>query len=184
MPQRDWKTLLDTAPKFGFKANLVRCISKNVFDGRQPPSYLFTSGRPGRCNPKGVFCLYMSEDRATALTEYDKYYSEPQPHIAFYGKLVTKAIIDLADSTTQAHFGFVPTVYFDSFRLKTHPTTLQRLGLEISRQSTVAGIRFPSAACHFAGTVGHNVVVYKNAFLSPNSLQILGAEETVLEEWP
>ena len=57
----------------------------------------------------------MSEDRATALTEYDKYYSEPQPHIAFYGKLVAKAIIDLADSTTQAHFGFARADFFDRF---------------------------------------------------------------------
>lgn len=168
MPRRDWKTLLDTAPKVGFQSTLVRCISKNVFDDGQPPSYLFTSGRPGRCNPKGVLCLYMSEDRATALTEYDKYYSEPQPHIAFYGKLMAEAIIDLADSTTQTHFGFLTADFFASFRLKTHPTPLQRLGLEISKQSTVAGIRFPSAACHVAGTVGHLKLVRACLRLRPN----------------
>ena len=105
MPHRDWKKLLDKAPKVSFETNLVRCISKSIFDKGNPPSYLFTSGNPGRCNPRGVLCLYMSEDRTVALAEYDKYYAEPQPHIAFYGHLKAKAMIDLADSATQVHFG-------------------------------------------------------------------------------
>lgn len=151
MPKRDWKKLLDMAPRLGIKTNLVRCIAKKVFDGGKPPSYLFTSGKRGRCNPKGVLCLYMSEDRATALEEYDKYYSQLQPHIVFYGKLEAKAIIDLTDLATQAQFGLTQKDFFAGFRLKHNPTPLQYLGLEISKQSTVAGIRFPSSACHVAG---------------------------------
>lgn len=184
MPHRDWKKLLAKAPKVDIKRNLVRCISKGVFDGGTPPSYLLTSGKPGRCNPRGVLCLYMAKDRDTALTEYDKYFTKPEPHIVFYGKLEAKEVIDLSDTATQAHFGFGPEDFFEGFRLKPGSTPLQCLGLEISNQKSVTGIRFPSAACHETGTVGHNFVLYKNSFESPDSLEILGVRRTVLEKWP
>jgi RES domain-containing protein len=184
MSNRDWKTLLVKAPKVSFKTNLVRCIAKSVFDGGNPPSYLFTSGKPGRCNPRGVLCLYISEDRITALAEYDKYYTEPQPLIAFYGHLKAEAIIDLGDSATQMHFGFMQNDFYDGYRLKPQPTPLQYLGMEISRQLKVAGIRFPSAACHESGAIGHNFVVYRNSFSLPDSLKILGEGRTILEQWP
>jgi RES domain-containing protein len=184
MPSWDWKKLLKSAPRTGFKGNLVRCVAQGVFDGGSPPSYLFTSGKPGRCNPKGTLCLYMSEDRATAQAEYDKQYLGPQPFITFYGEFEVKAIIDLANPAIQSHFEFGRDDFFKSYRLKTHPTPLQCLGLEISKQSTVAGVRFPSAACHTAGSIGNNFVVYKKALSWSDSLKILGPGKTILEEWP
>lgn len=184
MPRRDWKTLLAKAPKVRIKTKLVRCIAKGVFDGGSPPSYLFTSGKPGRCNPRGVLCLYMAGDRDTALVEYDKYFTKPEPHIVFYGELEAKEVIDLSDSAIQAHFGFGPEDFFEGFRMKPRPTALQYLGLEISKQMGVAGIRFPSAACYETGTVGHNFVLYKNSFESPDSLKIIGGRRIILEKWP
>jgi RES domain-containing protein len=184
MPHRDWKTLLARSPKVGFKENLVRCISQKVFDEGRPPRYLFTSNKRNRCNPDGVSCLYMSIDRATAQAEYDKYFPEPQPHLTFFGALQAKAIVDLTDKATQKHFGIKKREFFENIRLKPGLTPLQSLGLEISNQSTVVGVRYPSEACHRVGSVGHNLVVYKDALSLPDTLKILGPGNTILEEWP
>ena len=84
-----------SAPNKVFSANLARCITKDIYDGGSPPAYLFTSGKLGRCNPRRVMCLYMSEDRSTAFEEFDKYYNTPEPQLVFFGKLKAQAIIDL-----------------------------------------------------------------------------------------
>jgi hypothetical protein len=167
MPSRDWKKLLESAPKTGFKGILIRCVAQGVFGRSKPPSYLFTSGKPARCNPKGTYCL-----------------PAPQPFITFSGKLEVKEIVDLAEPAIQSHFGFGRDDFFKSYRLKSLLTPLQCLGLEISKQMSVAGMRFPSAACHEAGTAGHNFVLYKNSFALPDSLEILGERRTILAKWP
>ena len=61
--------LLARIPTRRMRRRLVRCVPQLDFDDSDTPSYLYTSGRPNRCNPAGVECLYFSETEATAQAE-------------------------------------------------------------------------------------------------------------------
>jgi hypothetical protein len=72
-PARREKGLsLNGLPTKSLDALLVRCVPQLGFDAGNPPSYFFASGRAHRLNPAGVYCLYFSEDEATANAEYQK----------------------------------------------------------------------------------------------------------------
>lgn len=86
MSGKNWRDLLDSAPVAAYAGRLVRCIPQLTFAGGSPPSYLFTSGQVNRCNPAGVSCLYMAEDRDTADREYHSYYAAPEPQLILPGK--------------------------------------------------------------------------------------------------
>jgi hypothetical protein len=51
---------------------LVRCVPQLDFDTGKPRQYLLASGLRNRCNPKGVACLYFSEEEETARAEYER----------------------------------------------------------------------------------------------------------------
>ncbi len=181
----DLNLLLNNAETGPFNGTLVRCIPQLTFAKGTPPSYLFTSGRRQRCNPAGVHCLYMAEDRETALAKYDSYFVNPQPHIVYHGKLRVRALVDLANPENIELFGLNDRDFFESFRLKRRKTPLQSLGEAVSQQTRISAIRFPSRAMHVIGKPGFNLVVFQSALTSPDdSLQILGPGETILEEWP
>jgi len=184
MSAEDWDQMLREAPTSSYHGNLVRSLPHLTFLGGTPLSYLFTSGRPNRCNPRGVRCLYLAEDRGTALVEYEKYWPDPQPEVTFYGQLKAEAILDLGDPACAEHFGLVEGDFFAPFRLATPPTRLQMLGEAISRQTHVVAIRFPSEACRALGKVGYNFAIYRDSLQSPDSLSILGPGRTTLENWP
>jgi RES domain-containing protein len=184
MSAEDWDQLLRDAPTSPYHGNLVRCLPHLTFLGGTPPSFLFTSGRPNRGNPRGVDCLYLAEDRETALAEYEKYWPDPQPELTFHGQLKAEAILDLGDSGCATHFALEDGDFFDPFRLVTTPTRLQQIGAAIGRQTRVVAIRFPSEARHALGEVGYNFVIYRDSLQSPNFLRILGPGGASLEDWP
>jgi hypothetical protein len=184
MADRTWKELLKTAPRRKFAGLLVRCIQQLTFDSGDPPSYLFTSGLVNRCNPEGVHCIYMAEDRTTADCEYESYFADPEPLLTYYGDFKAAAIIDLATQEAVAHFGFTDADFFEAFRLKPTPTRLQCLGDAIHDQKRIIAIRFPSNACHAKGKTGYNWAIFPDALGAPDSLKILGRKGAILEEWP
>lgn len=184
MSAEDWGQLLRDAPTSPYHGNLLRCIPQLTFLGGTPPSCLFTSGRPNRCNPRGVDCLYLAEDRQTALAEYEKYWPDPQPELTFHGQPKAEAILDLGDRGCATHFGLEDGDFFAPYRLVTTPTKLQPLGAAIGRQTRVVAIRFPSEASHALRETGYNLVVFCDSLQSPDSLRILGPGGTSLEDWP
>jgi hypothetical protein len=184
MADKNWPDLIATAPVVSFEGRLVRCIPQLIYEKGDPPSYLFTSGNVNRCNPRGVSCIYMGEDRDTADCEYRSYYEDPEPQLTFFADFKARAIIDLGDQATKKHFGLTDADFFKSFRLRTDKTTLQTLGEALSQQKGVVAIRFPSHACHREKRTGFNMVIFPAAIEAPDFVRILGRKGVTLEEWP
>ncbi len=185
MSDDEWDQLLSNAPTIPFAGNLSRAVPKLGFD--KSNRYLFTSTLRNHCNPRGVSCIYMSEDRATALAEYDKYYTDTgnhEPCLFYTGKFSAVAILDLGNPATMAHFSLTTADFFQAFRAIPHETPLEQLGQAVERQHEVCAIRFPSDAMHVKSAAGFNLAIFKQALVTPDSLRILDSSGAALEEWP
>jgi RES domain-containing protein len=184
MKDRNWPQLIITAPAVPFEGRLVRCIPQLTYAKGDPPSYLFTSGLANRCNPKGVSCIYMGEDRDTADCEYQSYNEDPEPQVIYTAEFKARAILDLGDKATRKHFGLTDADFFKSFRLATQMPPLQALGEAVSQQKKIVAIRFPSNACHKEKRSGFNMAIFPDALEAPDYLGILGRKGATLEKWP
>lgn len=184
MTDKNRPDLIASAPVIPFEGRLVRCIPQLTYEKGNPPSYLFTSGNVNRCNPQGVSCIYMSEDRDTADCEYRSYYEDPEPQLTFFADFKARAIVDLGDKATRKHFGFTDADFFTGFRLKTDKTGLQALGEGLSQQKEIVAIRFPSYAGYRKKHIGFNMVIFPDAIEAPDAVRILGRKGAILEEWP
>ena len=184
MAARNWKKLLASAPIRPFSGRLVRCVPQLTFQQGSPPSYLFTSGAVNRCNPRDVHTLYMSQDRETALAEYESYYADPEPQLTYHADFQTDAVLDFEDQRVRRHFGVNDDDFFKGFRLAVKPTPLQLLGTAIAAQTVVAGIRFPSNARHRKDEAGFNFAIFRDSVRTPSSLAILGKGGALLVKWP
>jgi RES domain-containing protein len=169
------------------RRRLVRCVPQLDFDDSDAPSYLFTSGRAGRCNPAGVDCLYFSETEATAQAEYRQAWrgtaAEHQPKLTFTARVRLKRIVDLADRETVRLLGLTREDLEGAWRLR-QPTPLQELGRAISRQSSITALRYPSAAAARAGASGWNVAIYPASLEPSDRVEILGRSGQPLEVLP
>jgi RES domain-containing protein len=179
--------LLARLPTRRMKRRLVRCVPQLDFDESAAPSYLFTSGRPNRCNPAGVDCLYFSETEATAQTEYRQAWrgtaAEHQPKLTFTARVHLRRILDLGNSETLRLLGLTREDLEGSWRLR-QPTRLQELGRAISRQVSIAALRSPSAAAAMAGARGWNVAIFPASLEAPDRVEILGRSLEPLEILP
>lgn len=189
MAKVDWPEPLRSCPTQPWEGPLYRFVAKQALDGGKPPNYLFTSGARNRCNPAGVHCLYLAEDASTALTEYEKYFSDVPPSVLYRVELKAAAIIDLCDPETSGHLSLTEDDLFGSFRLKSSPTPLEKLGQLLSRQTHRPGVpivamRFPSAACQTVGKTGNNLAVFKAALAPPDSLQVHDPDNDSPDRWP
>jgi RES domain-containing protein len=168
------------------RRRLVRCVPQLDFDESAAPSYLFTSGRPNRCNPAGVDCLYFSETETTAQTEYRQAWrgtAEHQPKLIFTAHVSLRRILDLGNDETLRLLGLTHEDLEGAWRLR-QPTRLQELGRTISRQVSIAALRFPSAAAAKAGARGWNVAIYPASLEAPDRIEILGRSRAPLETLP
>ena len=165
----------------------MRCVPQLDFDESEAPSYLYTSGRAGRCNPAGVDCLYFSETEATADAEYRRAWrgtaAEHQPNLTFTAQVRLRKILDLADGETVRLLGLTREDLEGAWRLR-QPTTLQELGRAISRQSSITALRYPSTAAARLGARGWNVAIYPASLEAPDRVEILGRSEAALEVLP
>ncbi|MDX1644655.1 MAG: hypothetical protein R3244_09890, partial [Thermoanaerobaculia bacterium] len=79
---------------------LVRCVPHLSFTSSPRPRFLYTSGRPNRCKPRGVDCLYFSETERLAGWEYSRWWRgsvrEHQPKLTIHARVRLRAIVDLA----------------------------------------------------------------------------------------
>jgi hypothetical protein len=167
------------------RRRLVRCVPALDFLEGRPPTYLFTSGRPNRCNPRSIECLYFSETERVANIEYQRAFmgtgAANEPKITFTADVDLRRIIDLEKPNVRSILDLSTADLFEPWRGAASPTRLQRLGLAISRQRIVSAIRYPSDACRQAGTQGWNVAIFPEAVVAPSGLRILGRSGTVLE---
>ncbi len=170
--------------------NLIRCVPALEFMAAARPWYLHTSGRPNRCNPKGVDCLYFAETKGTATVEFERSWAgtsaEHQPQLTYTARVHLKRIVDLASEITIDALGLTDDDLYGSWRLAKDPTRLQLLGLAISRQTAIAAIRYRSAAAHASasGREGWNVAVFPAAVAAPDRVEILGNSPEPLEVLP
>ena len=181
-----WDNLVATVPTVSVEGKkLYRAVAQLSFETSR--KYLFTSGNRNRCNPAGVFCIYMADDRTAALVEYDKYYTDlgnVEPCVLYTGRLTSAAMIDLEDPAMRNHFGLTDADFLTSFRTNPAEAPLEKLGRAIARQTKISAIRFPSDAMHAQSQDGYNIVVFKEALKNPDRLQIIGPNDDVLEDWP
>ena len=179
--------LLARLPTRRMRRRLVRCVPQLDFDENEAPSYLFSSGRPGRCNPAGVGCLYFSEAETTAQAEYQQAWrgtdAEHQPKSTFTARVRLRRIVDLGDDQVVALLSLSRDDLLDTWRLR-QPTRLQALGRAISEQSAITALRFPSAAAARRGLSGWNVAIYPGSLEAPDRVEVLGRSEVPLEVLP
>jgi|HubBroStandDraft_3_1064219.scaffolds.fasta_scaffold03119_2 hypothetical protein len=186
--ERSLEALLEEIPVRRMQRRLVRCVPQLDFMAGLPPRFLYTSGRPNRCNPRDVDCLYFSENEWTANAEYRRQWrgtaAESQPRLTFFARAHLRKIIDLENEDVTAALGLTVEDIFGSWRLSRRPTLLQQLGLAISRQRSIAAIRFPSAALRDRNQAGWNLAIFPLSLQEPDRVEILGKSGDVLEQLP
>jgi RES domain-containing protein len=184
----DFVKLLEGVPTRPMLRRLVRCVAALDFLDGSPPRFLYTSGRPGRCNPRGVDCLYFSETERVADLEYRRRFAgvalSAEPRLTFSAQVDLKHVVDLSKPAILRVLGLSTEDLFGPWRGASSPTRLQRLGHAISAQRRIGAIRFPSDACRRARTKGWNLAIFPGAIAVPSSVRILGRSGTTLDELP
>jgi hypothetical protein len=186
--EKSFDALLDEIPVRRMQRRLVRCVPQLDFMAGVPPRFLYTSGRPNRCNPRDVDCLYFSENEWIADAEYRRQWrgtaAESQPKLTFFARAYLQKIIDLENEEVTDALGLTVEDLLGSWRLSRRPTLLQRLGLAISRQRSIAALRFPSAALRSRDRTGWNLAIFPLSLQPPDWVEILGRSGDVLEQLP
>lgn len=187
-PASDLEFLLAKVPTRRMRRRLYRCIPFLAYEKGKPPSFLYTSGRPNRCNPRGVSCLYFSEDARTADAEYRQGWrgttAEHQPKLTFIAAVRFRSVLDLNSAEARRILDLGSEELYEGWRLRSIPTRLQEIGYAISRQQGIAAIRYPSWATKRLGTPGWNLAIFPSALEPPDRLEILGDSEIPLEVLP
>jgi len=184
----EFAKLLEGVPTRRMRRRLVRCVAALDFLEGCPPKYLYTSGRPGRCNPRNVDCSYFSETERVADLEYRRRFSSvgaaTEPRLTFFAEVDLKHVVDRWRPAVLKTPGISADDALAPWRSVSSPTRLQRLGLAVSMQGRVSTSRFASDACRRAGTSGWNAAVFPGAISSPSRVRILGRSGASLEELP
>ena len=155
-----------------------------MLEARTPPDFLFVSGRPGRYNPAGLFCLYAVEDAATAGAEFERYWAGLPVQYVLYFCRVTGPILDLANPAVRRSLGLKKSDLFTPWRGRKRPTLTQRLGAITAAQARFIGIRFPSDAAQERKLDGCNIVVFRDVVAAPASVVITDDRSRPLQTWP
>ncbi len=184
----DLEVVLATVPARRMRRRLFRCVPYLAYEQGEPPSFLYTSGRPNRCNPRGLSCLYFSEDERTADAEYRQAWrgtpAEHQPKLTFRAAVSFRRVLDLKSAQVRRSLGLADGDFFAGWRLKPTPTRLQQIGGTITRQRRIVAIRYPSWAAKKLGKPGWNLAIFPSALEAPDRLEILGDSEVPLAVFP
>jgi hypothetical protein len=97
----DWQRLLQEIP--GRAMTDVpgrRLVNRRMLEAKNPPDFLFTSGRPGRFNPRGTLSLYASDNAVTAGAEWERYWDNlRQSHLLYFVEF-SGLLLDLGNDQT------------------------------------------------------------------------------------
>lgn len=167
----DFADLLERAPTRRMRRRLVRCVPALDFLDGDPPSFLYTSGRPNRCNPRGVECLYFSETERVATLEYRRAFAATRaaraPKLMFSADVDLPHVIDLEKANVLSALALSVHDVFEPWRTAVAATKIQRLGLAVNEQRIVSAIRYPSDAGRRAGAKGCNVAIFRASIAAP-----------------
>lgn len=180
--------LLESAPTRAMARRLYRVVPALSFLRSAAPTFLYKSGRAGRCNPAGVDCLYFSETEETALHEY-RYgvtgtKAENAPRLTFVAEVDFRHVLDLSKRETLRALDLDDADLRASWRLARTPTVLQRLGEALSRQARISALRLPSLRSSTSGRQGWNVAIFPMSIADPDRLKVVGENGGTLEELP
>jgi RES domain-containing protein len=163
---------------------LCRMVERSVLERPPKSDFLFTSGRPGRYNSRGIQALYAAEDLATAGAESERYRKGRTTQTIVYWATPNAVVVDLGDAGTIAALGLVDLDLFAPWMFAATPTRAQLLGEAVAAQTRLGGIRFPSDAARTRGFVGYNFVFYKAAVAAPSSVVIHDDSGHEIQRWP
>lgn len=163
---------------------LCRVVERVVLERTPKSDFLFTSGRPGRYNPRGIEALYASEDQATAGAEAERYRAGRVTQNVVYWVRPNALVLDLGNPTTVAALGLVEADLFSDWKFAPAPTRSQLLGEEVAQQSRLAGIRFPSDAAKARGFLGYNIVFFKKSVVTPSAITVHDDTGREVQRWP
>jgi RES domain-containing protein len=186
----NFSRFLSKAPTRRIEATLVRAVpAAALFPPGQPasPDFLFTSGKQNRFNLSGTDWLYFSQSEATALAEYRRQFQGiphggKQPVTLFFAEVRLQYVLDLDDGDTRRTLGVTLKDLESNWGYGLPPTTAQKLGEAVARQSGISAIRYRSVAAIKAGTTGVNIVIFKRNLHSPDYVQILGPTKEPLQK--
>jgi len=194
MPDRFVKELL-SVPTISIRKWLFRAVPffQLVPESRQPPllappDWLFTSGRRNRFNTRDLHCLYLSEEETTALSEQRRPLvgqDDPTEHpVIFRVEVNLHRVLDLTETIVCMALGLdLGDLEAPWVKART-PTATQILGQVVAMRSDISAIRFPSVAAKESGTVGVNVVIYREQVASPDKVTIYGRDGKPAQSWP
>jgi hypothetical protein len=125
------KSLSEIATR-SIASDLVRFVPLEALLSISPPDYVYASGRPNRCNPRGVRCIYFSEDERTAAEELRRGYSDfldsEQPRVAFTGRANLARVIDLGNPSVADALGISEPDLYGDWQFASSLTPLQQVG--------------------------------------------------------
>lgn len=179
---------LSLLPTRRTKRKLFRTIPALDYIESGRRTFLYTSGRPGRYNPRGVDCLYFSETVRVSEAEYRKKWEniegQHQPTMRYTARVDLRHIVDLGDRETLRILGLTREELYGTWRLARGLTRLQLLGNSISGQRRISAIRFPSAATTLWRKPGWNLAIFPGALEAPDRVEILGRDDAPIEVIP
>jgi len=182
------KASLAGAPAKAVRAQLTRLVPFKDLIGYNPPNWLYTSGKPNRCNPAGVNCVYFSEGKDVAQAEYEYMWQslvgKHQPVTTYFATVELHRVLDLADDTTLKALNMDAKDLFKNWRRANRLTLTQLLGQAVNETGLFSAIRFPSKASAMGGHAGINFVIFRSCVRSPDVVRILGPANKPLQEWP
>jgi len=165
---------------------LRRLVPKTDLERAAPPNYLFASGHAKRYNPFGVAALYVAEDAATAGAEWDRIAAKLGIHLpqVLYTVEASVSVLDLGDPAVLAALQLTPAIMAEPWEFVAGPTATQRLGQAVADQRRFGGIRFPSDATRTRGFAGFNLVLFREAIVSPLFVAIRDDQGKEVQRWP
>lgn len=185
---RPIEELLEGAPSRAMERRLYRVVPALGFLASAAPTFLYKSGRAGRCNPARVDCLYFSENEETALREYQHGVAgtraENSPRLTFVAEVEFRHVIDLSKRETLRALDLDDADLRAPWRLAGTATDLQQLGAALSRQTRISALRVPSLRSSTSGIQRWNVAIFPMSIFAPDRLRVLGEDGTTLEKIP
>jgi hypothetical protein len=127
----EYAALLPGVPVRPYHGRLQRIVNLTALQSKTPPDFFFASGRPNRYNPRGVHCLYFSEDAETAGAERARYWEgqpgEHQPWVTYFAEVTLRSVLDLENEVVRAALRLQPADLHLPWRLASELTATQRL---------------------------------------------------------
>jgi RES domain-containing protein len=152
--------------------------------------HLWSGNSAGRCNPAGVFRLYLAADKKTADAEFNFYAAKAglNPDLAerygFAATVKLERVLDLSDGSVRRLVGITRDEILadwepDPLLPPPPPTLLQSIGYWVSQgYGNFSAMLYPSAR----RSTGRNLVAFKGHFLAGDSIVSLSTHPTA--PWP